>query len=84
MTAEDGTTKTYAVAVRRAVTPPMIAGFEDVPEEHDGNGRFVLRMRSSEALGADGSRPSGNSFDLDGGRVNNLKRRGDGPCGVCA
>ncbi len=78
VTAEDGTTKTYAVAVRRSASPPLTAAFEDVPEEHDGEGRFVVRVRFSEALGADGSGPSRKSFDVRGGRVNNVKRRGDG------
>ena len=78
VTAEDGTTKTYAVAVRRSASPPLTAAFEDVPEAHDGEGRFVVRVRFSEALGADGSGPSRKSFDVRGGRVNNVKRLGDG------
>lgn len=56
----------------------LTAAFENVPEEHDGEGRFVVRVRFSEALGADGSGPSRKSFDVRGGRVNNVKRRGDG------
>ena len=78
VTAEDGTTKTYAVAVRRAASPPLTAAFENVPAEHDGEGRFVLHVRFSEALGADGSGPSKKSFDVRGGGVNNVKRREDG------
>ena len=34
--------------------------------------------RGSEALGADGSGPSGKSFDVRGGRVNNVKRLEEG------
>ena len=30
----------------------LTASFEQVPEEHDGKGRFALRVRFSEALGA--------------------------------
>ena len=57
---------------------PLTAAFEDVPEEHDGEGRFVVRVRFSEALGTAGSGPSRKSFDVRGGRVNNVKRLGDG------
>ena len=56
----------------------LTAAFEDVPEEHDGGGRLVLRVRFSEALGADGSAPSSKSFDVRNGRVNNVKQLGDG------
>ena len=72
VTAQDGTRKTYAVTVDRAAAPPLTASFDDVPSEHDGNKRFALRVRFSEALGANGLTAS--SFAVESGRARGVKR----------
>ena len=79
MTAEDSRyQRTYTVTVTRESATPLTAAFEDVPEEHGGEGRFALRVRFSEALGAEGSGPSRKSFNVRGGRATNVKRLEDG------
>ena len=78
VTAEDGTTKTYAVRVERSEPPkPLTAEFESVPDEHDGEAAFTLDVRFSEALGSGASVPSAASFNREAGKVEIVEDLGD-------
>ena len=64
VTAEDGTIRTYAVAVTRQAAP-LTAAFENVPSEHDGTA-FAFDLTLSDTPGA-GNLPVAASFKVGPG-----------------
>ena len=66
VTAEDGTIRTYAVAVTRQAAP-LTAAFENVPSEHDGTA-FTFDLTLSDTPGA-GNLPVAASFKVAPGKA---------------
>ena len=81
VTAEDGvTTQTYTVTVTReaAEETALTAGFERVPDGHDGSSQFELRIRFSEELAAGSGRKVALALSISGATRGIVLRVGDG------
>ncbi len=82
VTAEDGTTtQTYTVTVTReaaSTDAALTAGFERVPDGHDGSSPFELRVRFSEELAASSGRKVARAISISGATRGTVLRVGDG------
>ncbi len=81
VTAEDGvTTQTYTVTVTReaATETALTAGFERVPDGHDGSSPFELRIRFSEELAEGSGRKVARALSISGATRGIVLRVGDG------
>ncbi len=75
VTAEDGTTATYTVTVTREAA--LTAGFERVPDGHDGSSRFELRIRFSEELAEGSGRKVARALSISGATRDYVLRVGN-------
>ena len=78
VTAENGTTATYTVTVtREAAETALTAGFERVPDGHDGSSRFELRVRFSEELAEGSGRKVASALSISGATRDYVLRVGN-------
>ena len=73
VTAENGTIRTYAVAVTRQAAP-LTARLRGTVAEHDGETAFMLELELSESLDSGSRWPSASSFNVKGGSVESVRR----------
>ena len=54
-------------------TDQLTASFEQVPDEHDGNGQFSFLVGLSETVGNFSKSPRAESFEVTRGRVQSVE-----------
>ena len=72
VTAEDGAKRTYAVTVTRAAAA-LTARLRGTVSEHDGETPFMIELVLSESLEPGSRWPSGASFEVEGGSVEDVR-----------